>query len=197
MISLVEARSLQRAIADINILVASNWTSTLELAKARQPDVTILDTDLQDTDALTLHRSLCEIVSPDSIIVTSNQPSPAFEALKYNAQIFELLIRPFSLSALVSPVEQILTAHGIHVVPYKSSVPPAVVTEPVFDRHLALNQLSGMLGALRAFEAEVEAEGNLPGNIQALMDEYMPRIVELIQDVAQNIKRTRKTETKV
>jgi hypothetical protein len=92
-------------------------------------------------------------------------------------------------------VEHILTNHNIAFVPYKSSVPPAAVdTPPRFDRHLALNQLSGMLGALRAFEAEVEAEGNAPANIKSLIDEYIPRIVEQIQDVARNIKRSKTNE---
>ncbi|MBN2718341.1 MAG: hypothetical protein JXX14_21030 [Deltaproteobacteria bacterium] len=194
MLSLVEARYIQRSIADANIVVASNGASTLELARARHPDVTILDTELTEIDALTLHRSLCDIVSPDSILVTSNQPAPAFFELKREGKISELLIRPFPISDLISQVEHILVSHGIEVMPYRSSIPPTPMATPEFDRHLALNQLSGMLGALRAFEAEVEAEGNAPPNIQALMDEYVPRIVNLIQDVAQNIKRSRKNE---
>ena len=194
MLSLVEARYIQRAIADTNIVVAANGTSTLELAKLRQPDVTILDTDLAEIEAVALHRALCEIVSPDSILVTSNARSLEFAELKLAGKISELLIRPFPFSTLVTQVEQILTNQNIAFVPYKSSVPPAAIHKPEFDRHLALNQLSGMLGALRAFEAEVEAEGNAPPNIRSLMNEYIPRIVDQIQAVAQNIKRSKANE---
>ncbi len=194
MLSLVEARYIQRAVADTNIVVAANGASTLELAEARHPDVTILDTDLTDTNAKELHQSLCEIVSPDSILITSNSHSSEFAKLKLAGKIAELLIRPFPFSSLVTQVEHILTNHNIAFVPYESSVPPAAVDTPRFDRHLALNQLSGMLGALRAFEAEVEAEGNAPSNIKSLMDEYIPRIIEQIQDVARNIKRSKTNE---
>ena len=195
MLSLVEARFIQRAIAETDIVVAANSTSTLELAKVRNPDVTILDTELAEIDALSLHRLLSEIVAPDTILVTSNQPSAAFQSLMEEEKIFDLLIRPFPVEALTSSVEQILQRQGIEVVPYKSSIPPSAVPTKQFDRHLALNQLSGILGAVRALEAEIEAEGNAPPNIVALIDEYVPRIVEQIQDVAQNIKLSRNKET--
>ncbi|MBN2527669.1 MAG: response regulator transcription factor [Deltaproteobacteria bacterium] len=196
MVSLVEARYIQRSIADTNIVVSSNGTSTLELAKARNPDVTILDTDLTETDPIVLHQALCEIVAPSSIIVTGNRPSQRFEALRDAGQISEFLVRPFSITSLVAQVERVLTGQGIKVVPYRSTMPPAATIEPGFDRHLALNQLSGMLGAIRAFEAEIDAEGNAPPNIKALIDEYIPRIVNLIQDVAGNIKRGRRSEAR-
>ncbi|MBN2344180.1 MAG: hypothetical protein JXX29_18340 [Deltaproteobacteria bacterium] len=195
MLSLVEARYIQRAVANVDILVSCAGRCSLEMEGTKIPDVTILDTELVDRDPLDVYRTLCTFVSPRTIVVTGSQASEPFASLKKQQEIHDFLIRPFSIDTLIESVKEILIAAGYPVVPYKSSIPPPS-TEAVerFDRHLALNQLSGILGAVRALEAELTAEPPTKESIKQLLDEYIPRIVTLVNDVSKNIKLTKNSE---
>lgn len=194
LLSLVEARYIQRAIANVDIVVSSNSLCTEDLARDKKPDITIMDTGLVDIAPLDLYRSLCKIVPPRSIIITGNESLQSFERLKEAHQIFDILIRPFGTDTIIHAVERALTEQGHKVIQYKSTYPPPRTVEPKFDRHLALNQLSGLLGAIRAFEAEIEAEGSPPTYVQDLLNEYIPRFVGLVHDVSKNIKLSKRKE---
>ena len=196
LLSLMEARHLRAAFPDIILYSAKDVNEAIEAAKGTPPQVIVMDCKLPGGDCCSLLNDLLDISPNAMVVVTSAEPPGDLRGRSYRDKIFDILEKPFETEELVCVVDRALKATGMAVElgdKEKSTDsilnPLKLSTEQVpFDRHQILNVLSGILAGIRAFEADLEAECNDKKAVKAVVQEYVPRLIEMVNKVAEIIK---------
>ncbi len=193
LLKIVEERHLRDAFPELIIHVASTGEEARRKADAHAPDLAVMDCRLPDCDCQTLLKDLVGMSPELSVIITSAEPPKNLQGKEFAANIYEVITKPYETEDLVGVVSRALRSKGFELSPKQADgVAPIgnIPAAPEFDRHRALNLLSGLLAGLRAFEADLEAEAESAEDVKRAVADYIPRLIGMVRDVTAIIRAT-------
>lgn len=178
--------SLEDALPESRVFGVGSYRDARLLLDRVPPDVVVLDRMLPDGDGLELFEELADRLPGVQAVLTSASwtAGQLQRAREHNA--FAILEKPYDVSELVTAVRNATQAGsreplGVLADHHARASRTAPQPRSAEKQHQLRNRLSALLAGIRAFGADLRAD--LPES-EALVDEYEPRLVNIVIDLS-------------
>lgn len=186
------ARSLQRDMKGIDVITAVSCQEAQAKAAQHSPSVIIADIMLPDGDGLKLVQDLSEQLPQMRVIIISGNELPG----NISDRFFGCLKKPYGEDILLSLVRRALDkkATSDSVNSHDQADQDQSTPASKYDRHYVRNRFAALLAGIRALQADLNAEPQVPSAVRRLAEEHTDRLFCIATELAHIMNETDKRQ---